>query len=182
VLDLCTGSGAIAIALKNECPCLEVWASDISEAGLSIARANCARLLHENAVHFVRADLFQPVQNPSNPNVPYPKNFTLIVSNPPYIPSAEIEGLSKEVRREPRLALDGGSDGLDLIRKIVNEAGQYLADNGSLLMEADPRQMDAICAILINHGFTDVRFYKDLAGLNRVIGGTFRRDRKDGKG
>jgi release factor glutamine methyltransferase len=173
VLDLCTGSGAIAIALKNECPGLEVWASDISEAGLNIAKTNCVRLLHNKAVHFVRADLFA--------NETFPKNFTLIVSNPPYIPSAEIESLAKEVRSEPRLALDGGSDGLDLIRKIAGEARQHLADNGILLMEADPRQMDAICGILLDNGYRDVRLYKDLAGLDRVIGGTLRKERNHGK-
>jgi release factor glutamine methyltransferase len=180
VLDLCTGSGAIAIALKNECPSLEVWASDISEAALSIARANCARLLHENAVQFIRADLFQPLQNSPVSGSSFPKNFTLVVSNPPYVASAEIESLSKEVRREPRLALDGGADGLDLIRKIAGEAVQYLADNGMLLMEADPSQMDTIRDILLNNGFNDVRLYKDLADQNRVIGGTLRREIKDG--
>jgi release factor glutamine methyltransferase len=173
ILDLCTGSGAIAIALKNECPGLEVWASDISEASLNIAKANSARLLHDNAVHFVRADLFT--------NAPFPKNFDLIVSNPPYIPSTEIESLTKEVRMEPRLALDGGPDGLDIIRKISVGAGQYLADNGILLLEADPRQMDAIRGILLSNGFRDLRLYKDLSGLDRVIGGTLREEKSDGK-
>jgi release factor glutamine methyltransferase len=182
VLDLCTGSGAIAIALKNECPSLNVWASDISEASLKIARANAARLLNDKAVHFIRADLFSPFKNSLAPDISFPKNFGLIVSNPPYIPSAEIEGLAKEVRMEPRLALDGGLDGLDLIRKIAERAGQHLADSGILLMEADPRQMDAIHGILLHNGFRDLRLYKDLAGLDRVIGGTFGRDRKDGKG
>ncbi|AEF80979.1 peptide chain release factor N(5)-glutamine methyltransferase [Leadbettera azotonutricia] len=182
VLDLCTGSGAIAIALKNECPGLEAWASDISGAALSIARANCARLLHDNAVHFIQADLFQPFQNPSSPNAAFPKQFTLIVSNPPYIPSAEIGGLAKEVRMEPSLALDGGRDGLDLIRRIAREAGHYLKDNGILLMEADPRQMDAIRGILLDNGFREPRLYKDLAGLDRVISGTLNRESKDGTG
>jgi release factor glutamine methyltransferase len=81
---------------------------------------------------------------------------------------------------EPRLALDGGSDGLDLIRKIAGEAEQHLEDNGILLMEADPGQMAAICDILVDSGFRDVRLYKDLAGLDRVIGGTRGKDKKDG--
>jgi release factor glutamine methyltransferase len=164
ILDLCTGSGAVAIALKNERPCLEVWASDISKKALAAAKANAEKLLGSaGAVHFVESDLFEGFRAGAV--------FDLIAANPPYIARAEIETLSAEVRGEPRLALDGGGDGLDIIRRITAGAGAFLAPGGCLLMEADPRQMQAIAGLLTGAGWTGIRIWKDLAGRERVIGG-----------
>jgi release factor glutamine methyltransferase len=168
VLDLCTGSGAVAIALKHAKPELEVWAADISAEALAVARANAARLLPPDAIRFCHGDLFEAL--------PPAATFHLIVSNPPYVPTAEIAGLAPEVRGEPLLALDGGSDGLDVIDKIIRGAPQFLHPTnqrfaGALLLEADPRQMSRIAALLQQAGFTDIQTRRDLSGAERVIVG-----------
>jgi release factor glutamine methyltransferase len=169
VLDLCTGSGAVAIALKHEKPDWEVWASDISAKALDVAKANAKNLLGSpTAIHFLQADLLDPTP----PSSLLPPLFSLIVSNPPYVASAEIETLAPEVRMEPRIALDGGADGLDLIRRIIPQAKRRLAEKGTLLIEADPRQMKAIALILKENDFRNLELYKDLAGRERVIGGS----------
>jgi release factor glutamine methyltransferase len=172
LLDLCTGSGAVAIALKHGAPSLEVYAADISPTALAIARQNAARLLQEDGrllddtVHFLEGDLFEPV-----PRV----RFDLITANPPYVPSAVIPHLPREVRFEPLLALDGGGDGLDLIRRIVEDAPAFLQSGGRLLMEADPRQMPEIALILEKKGYRHIGLHRDLSGLDRVIEGTLPR-------
>jgi release factor glutamine methyltransferase len=163
VLDMCTGSGAVAIALKHTMPELEVWAADISAEALEVARANAARLLPPDSIHFCQGDLFGAL--PPTPYSPLP----LIVSNPPYIPTGEIAGLAPEVRGEPILALDGGGDGLDIIRRIISGAPQFLCPGGILLLEADPRQMERIAALLRQAAFTDIQTRRDLSGKDRVI-------------
>jgi release factor glutamine methyltransferase len=168
VLDLCTGSGAIAIALKHEIPELEVWATDISAEALSVAENNAAHLLPPNSITFYQGDLYEALSSSLITNH-YP--LTIIISNPPYVPTADIPGLSPEVRGEPILALDGGSDGLDLVRRIIFDAPLYLGSGGILLLEADTRQMRSISALLDQAGFIDVQIYKDLSGKERVIGG-----------
>jgi release factor glutamine methyltransferase len=175
-LDLCTGSGAIAIALKHIMPELEVWAADISAEALEVARANAARLLPPDSIHFCHGDLFDGEQHSPFPT---PHFFHLIVSNPPYIPTGEIAALAPEVRGEPLLALDGGSAGLDIIRRIIADAPRYLCPPnqgfaGALLLEADPRQMERIAALLSQAGgplagFTDIQTRRDLSGAERVI-------------
>ena len=164
VLDLCTGSGAVAIALKHLMPELDVWATDISPEALEVAKANAVRLLPNESIHFCHGDLFSSLHFPLF-------SFHIIVSNPPYVPTAEIAGLSPEVRGEPLIALDGGGDGLDIIKKIVAEASKFLRPGGVLLMEADPRQTDRIAVLLEEKGFIDIQIYKDLSGGERVIGG-----------
>jgi len=164
VLDLCTGSGAIAIALKHAMPELEIWATDISAEALEVARANAGRLLPSETIHFCCGDLFDAVSQGSG-------LFHMIISNPPYVPAAEITGLSPEVRGEPMLALDGGGDGLDIIRSIISRAPEFLYSGGSLLLEADPRQMQRIASLLLQAGFTAIQTNKDLSGKERVIGG-----------
>jgi release factor glutamine methyltransferase len=152
----------VAIALRHETPGLEVWASDISPEALEIARRNAGRLLGTAALTFVLSDLFDRI----------PGRFHLITANPPYLRSAEIAGLSTEVRREPRLALDGGGDGMDLIRRIIAGAPDHLQAEGLLLIEADPRQMETIRRELETGGFTGIQIYRDLSGSDRVIGGS----------
>jgi len=161
LLDLCTGSGALAIALKNERPFLRVSASDISPDALETARLNADRLLGHtsDAVRFIQSDLFRNIHD----------RFDIIVSNPPYIPSGEISALPPEVRREPQLALDGGGDGLELIRKIIAQAGKHLLPGGVLLLEAASGQMPSISALFKASGFDGIKIYKDLAGMDRVI-------------
>jgi len=170
VLDLCTGSGAIAISLKREMPELEVWAADISAEALQIAEANAQRLLPPDSIRFLRGNLFEAL-TASVPRVSVSPLFSLIVSNPPYVPTEEIKTLSREVQKEPRLALDGGADGLDIIRKIIAAAPDYLCPGGWLLLEADPGQMKSIAGLLEENGFAGIQTYRDLAGRERVIGG-----------
>jgi release factor glutamine methyltransferase len=164
VLDLCTGSGAIAVSIKNKMPQAEVWAADICEKALETAKTNAVRLLPVESVRFHRSDLFAMLP---------PSQFSVIVSNPPYIPTKEIKTLAAEVRNEPRLALDGGHTGLEIIGRIIEDAPEFLRRNGVLLMEADPRQMENIAALLEKKGFKDIKLYKDLAGHKRVISGTY---------
>ncbi|MDR2717617.1 MAG: peptide chain release factor N(5)-glutamine methyltransferase [Treponema sp.] len=166
VLDLCTGCGAIAIALKHAMPELEVWAADISAEALEIAKANALRLLPDKTIHFYCGNLFDVFSNGQQSSL-----FPMIISNPPYIPTAEIAGLSPEVRREPMLALNGGSDGLDIINSIISRAPEFLCPGGSLLLEADPRQMERIASRLLQAGFTDIHTRRDLSGKERVISG-----------
>ena len=168
VLDLCTGSGAVAIALKHELPDIEVHAADISREALDTAKSNAERLLGENKIQFYQGDLFDALFC-SLLHAPY----SLIVSNPPYIPSDEIETLSAEVQNEPRVALDGGKSGLEIIKRIIDRAPDYLQHNGILLLEADPRQMKRIKTLLERKGFKDIDFYKDLSDNKRVISGRY---------
>jgi release factor glutamine methyltransferase len=161
LLDLCTGSGAVAIALQHESPRLKVYAADISPKALAIARKNAERLLADSPC-FLEGDLFEPV-----PKI----RFDLITANPPYVPSAEIPLLPRELRFEPPLALDGGADGLDLIRRIAEDAPAFLRSGGRLIMEADPRQMPAIARILTKKGYRDIRLHQDLSGADRAIEG-----------
>jgi release factor glutamine methyltransferase len=164
VLELCTGSGAAAIALKHERPGLSIAASDISPPALALARENAARLLTGEApppLAFFQSDLFENI----------PGAFDLILANPPYVPSPRIAALPPEVRGEPLLALDGGEDGLDLIRRIIREAPARLRPGGALFLEADPGQMGAITELLGAEGFRAIGRRKDLAGRDRVVGG-----------
>ncbi|MCL2186124.1 MAG: peptide chain release factor N(5)-glutamine methyltransferase [Treponema sp.] len=169
VLDLCTGSGAIAISLKHERPDLEVYAADISNDALKTAKLNSSRILSKNnQIHFYQGDLFNALSSDSSSLI---NSFSLIISNPPYIPSQEIETLSAEVQNEPRIALDGGEDGLDIIKRIINGASEYLINGGALLLEADPRQMQKIVTILEKKGYKDIQLFNDLSDSQRVIGG-----------
>jgi release factor glutamine methyltransferase len=172
LLDLCTGSGAVAISLKHERPGLRVYGSDISPAALDIARLNAARLLPGSAaapgVIFMESDLFEGLREAS-----LPRSFDIITANPPYVPTAMIGDLAPEVQGEPRLALDGGEEGLDIIRRIITGAGSFLRPGGLLLLEADPRQMPALAGMLASGGYGNIKTYRDLSDRPRVAGGTF---------
>ncbi|GBU29318.1 protein-(glutamine-N5) methyltransferase [Treponema sp. R8-4-B8] len=167
ILDLCTGSGAVAISLKNEMPACEITAADISPNALNTAIRNAENLLGKNSINFFQGDLYDAL--PTS----LPSAYSLIVSNPPYIPSEEIQTLSAEVQNEPLIALDGGISGLEIIKRIIEKTPDYLQKNGFLLLEADPRQMEQISILLEKKGFKDIQLNKDLSGANRVIGGKF---------
>jgi len=168
VLDLCTGSGAIAVSLKNEMPEPEIHAADISSEALETAKLNAEKLLGKNKIYFYHGDLFNALSSSKSSLRNY---YSLIISNPPYIPSEEIKTLPDEVQNEPLIALDGGESGLEIIKQIINEAPDYLRQGGVLLLEADPMQMENIKFLLEKRGFQDLKLYKDLSGKNRVIGG-----------
>ena len=160
VLDVCTGSGCIIISLAKLCPGITGTALDLSPAALQVARENARRL--GVSVEFIESDLFAEVQG----------TFDLIVSNPPYIPTAAIEQLSEEVRlHDPRMALDGKEDGLYFYRKIIGESGRYLNPGGWLMFEIGSDQADAVAKMLREKLFTGVRVIRDLAGLDRVVVG-----------
>ena len=165
IMDLCTGCGAIAIALKHEMPEIDVCAADISAEALETAKANASRLLPTGSqIHFYHGNLFKAL--PSTETL-----FDIIVSNPPYIPSDEIIKLPLEVQNEPLVALDGGKSGLDIIECIIKEAPDYLMHGGMLLLEADPSQMENIKHLLETRGFSGIQLHKDLSNQVRVISG-----------
>lgn len=160
VVDIGTGSGAIALALKHTRPALDVLAVDRSPDAATVARANAARLAL--AVDVVEGNLLAPVvaRGP----------FALIVSNPPYIPSGEIAALAAEVRNEPRAALDGGRDGLDLVRRLIVDAPPLLVPGGALALEIGAGQAATVAALFAADGrYEPAEVTKDLGGVERVV-------------
>ena len=166
VLDVGTGSGCIAIALAVNCPNAVVTAIDLSPAALDIARANANKHKIGDRIRWLCGDLFAPLATG--------EQFDLIVSNPPYIALAEIETLSADVRlHEPRSALDGGSDGLDVIRRLIVDAPPHLAPQGKLLIEISGEQADSVTQLLTANGhYDDIDVLKDLAKQPRVVRAT----------
>lgn len=156
-LDLCTGTGAIAISLKKLCPGAEVTAADISTDALALARENAAAL--EARVRFLEGDLLAPVAG---------ERFDLIVSNPPYIPEGLRGRLQREVEKEPGLALFAGPEGLVFYRRIAAEAPGHLTEGGRLVLEIGDGQGAAVTALL-SEGFEDIRVFNDLSALPRGI-------------
>jgi release factor glutamine methyltransferase len=161
IADVGTGSGALAITLAKLRAGAAVFASDVSPVALEVARANAERL--GAAVTFVEGDLVGPLAA----HAP----FSLIVANLPYIPSGDLAALPADVRSEPTLALDGGADGLDLVRRLVAAAPALLAPGGALALEIGAGQAGPTGAALRDAGFTAVEARKDLAGIERVVSG-----------
>ena len=158
VLDLCTGSGCVAIALRKELPGLTVVAVEKDPGAFEVAKQNVEHL--KQPVEVLLGDLYEPVVG---------QTFDLIVSNPPYIPSADIAGLSREVSQfEPKLALDGGPDGLDVARRIYAGASAHLTPNGACLIEIDQEQGSAAKQLAERAGFS-VRLRRDYESRDRVV-------------
>lgn len=164
-LDLCTGSGALAVALKKLCPGARVVASDLSADALALARENADALGAE--VEFRQGDLFAPVAG---------ERFQLVVSNPPYVPETLRGRLQAEVEREPALALFAGPDGLRFYRRIAREAPGHLAPRGRLILEIGDGQGDVVSALLEKE-FEEIRVLNDLSGLPRVISAVRREEK-----
>ncbi len=158
ILDLCTGSGCIALALAAKFPRAHVTAADISQDALCLAGENARLARLQERVQFLQSDLFENVSG----------TFDLIVSNPPYIAAGELPELSPEVQCEPRLALDGGEDGLDIIRRIVSVAADYLNPHGTLALEIGAGQADGVCA-LFDAARWEGGVKKDFAGVRRFV-------------
>ena len=168
VLDLCTGSGCILLSILKYANSACGIGTDLSEDALAVAQANAGRL--EIPAVFYRGDLFAALPETE-------KGFDIIVSNPPYIETAEIDTLMPEVREhDPYMALDGGADGLDFYRRIIAEAPAYFAVQGRLYLEIGCTQAQAVEALMKEHGYTQIRTVKDYAGLDRVVVGAYRRD------
>ena len=160
VLDMCTGSGCIIISILHNVEGVKGYAVDISKQAVNVAKENAK--LNEVPVLFERSDLFEMVT----------EKFDVIVSNPPYIASAEVEKLMPEVRDfEPENALDGGADGLDFYRKIAGQVKDYLNPGGYVYMEIGYDQGEAVSELMRNAGFTEVEVIKDLARNDRVVKG-----------
>lgn len=157
VLDLCTGSGAIAVTVKLECPRADVTATDISADALCVAAQNAGRNGAE--VRFIAGDLFEPLLG---------ERFDCILSNPPYVPRGDCAGLQPEVLREPLTALDGGVDGLDFYRRITDGVKAHLNPGGMLLVEVGDGQADAVAALLGESGL-QAAVHNDLYGRARVV-------------
>lgn len=159
IVDVGTGSGALAITLAKRCPAAEVVAVDLSGDALEVAQANAARL--GVAVRFVQGDLADPLLGLGP--------FHLVVANLPYIPTAEIAGLSKDVQAEPRLALDGGPDGLALVRRLVKRLPDLLSEDGAVALEIGKGQDGETATICADNGFVDMRTRRDLGDVARVV-------------
>lgn len=157
VADVGTGSGAIAVTLAAERPSWQITACDISQDALDLCRVNAEKHGVETRVVSLCCDL-----------LPIEGQWDAIVANLPYIPSGEIAGLSPEVRRDPVLALDGGVDGLDLIRRLVLLAAEKLADGGFLFLEFGKGQEEKIKDILSEAGFSDIKIVEDYQGVARI--------------
>lgn len=170
VLDLCTGSGCIAAAVASRLKNAVVIATDISERAVEVARKNVARLGLEGRVTVEQGDLYEALSR-----VPDPQPFNLIVANPPYIPTGEIEKLDRNVREyEPAAALDGGIDGLVIHRRIFDGAAERLLPGGRIFLEIQFDQGPAMEELASSHGehFDDVRVLKDFSGHERVLTAT----------
>lgn len=167
ILDMCTGSGCILLSLlhySNDCEGLGV---DLSAEALEVAGRNVLKVLTPEKAehaHFLQSDLFEKVEG----------KFEIIVSNPPYIASAEVEKLMPEVRdHEPRMALDGTEDGLHFYRRIIKEAGKHLVNSGMLFFEIGYDQGQAVSELMRAQGYREVQVVQDYAGLDRVVLGTY---------
>ncbi len=167
ILDLCTGSGAIAIAIENYIKNsvthsnidVEIWAIDISKEAIEIAKKNA--MINNSSINFILSDMFENIKE---------NNFDIIVSNPPYIETDTILTLSKEVQSEPHLALDGGKDGLDFYKIIANEAYKYISDNGYVLVEIGYNQKEDVIQLFKQHDkYVDIECVKDLSMNDRVV-------------
>ena len=173
ILDIGTGSGNIAVSIAKESPEFHVFTVDKSNSALSVAKENA--IIHNVAgrITFLKGDLCIPFNPPSPPFVKGGKEglFDIIVSNPPYIPTGDIEGLMPEVRDwEPRWALDGGKDGLEIVRKIIKDAPLFLKSKGFLAMEIGFGQSEEVSRIISETDkFHNIKTIKDLSGIERVV-------------
>lgn len=159
ILDMCTGSGCIAISLGKYIENAEITAVDISNEALQVAKENA--IINNVNVTFINSNLFDKIE----------ERFDIIVSNPPYIKKDVIDTLQEEVKNEPILALDGGESGLDFYKKITKEALEHLNINGILAFEIGYDQGNEVAKILEENDFKDIEIKKDISGNDRVVMG-----------
>jgi release factor glutamine methyltransferase len=162
ILEFGTGSGCIAVSLAVNRPEADIVATDASPATLTVAARNAERHGVAERIEFRSGDLFAPLRDG--------EQFDLIVSNPPYVPTAEIDRLAADVREhEPRSALDGGADGLDVIRRIVAGAIRHVAAGGWVVLECSPEQVPAVRELFGQAGYGEILVRQDLAGRGRAV-------------
>ena len=161
IADIGVGSGAVAVSLAKSLPSAVVYGTDVSDAALEVAGRNAERACVKERVRLLKGDLLDPLAG---------MEFDLIVSNPPYIPSGEVEGLPPEIAKfEPRESLDGGPDGLHYYRRLTAEGPKYLEDEGLLAVEAGIGQADSVKKLFEEHGLHDIRAVRDYGGVERVV-------------
>jgi len=160
VHDCCTGSGCVAISLKHSSPRLSVSASDVSCEAIEVFAINSMRILG-SVLRSYESDLLASV----------PGAFDLVTANPPYLNATEMANLRESGWPEPRIALDGGEDGLDIYRRLIPQAMSKLKPGGYLLLEADSRQMVSLAKMLVQNTLGEIILYKDFGGRDRVIQG-----------
>lgn len=160
ILDMCTGSGCIAISLAKKINNAQITAVDISNSALNVANKNAINNNVENKIKFINSNMFNNIE----------EKFDIIVSNPPYIETETINKLEIEVQNEPHLALDGGIDGLKFYKTIANNAFKYLNENGYLLLEIGYNQQNSVTQLLQDIGkYKNIETIKDLGGNYRVV-------------
>ena len=164
LVDVGTGSGAIAVSLAFYAPSLQVLAIDLAEEALEVAKQNAHRHGVLGRIEFLKGNLLESLQNDKG-------NYDLVLANPPYIPSQEIANLALEVRQEPRLALDGGPDGLACYQPLTRDAYSILKNEGYLGLEIGYDQGQAVSKILQAEGFSDITIVQDYGGLDRCVWG-----------
>ncbi len=174
LLDLCTGSGCLALALAREFPDFKVYGTDISEIAIKYAEEN-ARLNCISNVTFLRGNLFEPIERLFTVNCSL-FTFDLIISNPPYIRTDDIENLQPEIKEwEPVDALNGGVDGLDFYRLLIPSARRFLKDNGIIMLELGFGQSSDVVDIFESAGYAQIEIIKDYAGIERIIKARWKR-------
>ena len=167
ILDLCTGSGAIAISLAKYINESNIVASDISMKALQIAKLNAEKNLVRKKIEFIESDMFDKI---------YKNDFDIIVSNPPYIKTKIIEELDKQVKNEPYIALDGGADGLKFYKIIIKNAYKYIKNEGKVFLEIGYNQKNELINLFKeNNHYENIYSKKDLGGNDRIIVATVRR-------
>ena len=159
LVDVGTGSGVLAITLALERPELEVFALDLSEEALALARENAERLGVLDRVAFRRSDLLEGIEGP----------FHWVVANLPYIPTSDLNGLQREVRYDPGLALDGGKDGLTIIKRLIESVPGKIASNGMIALEIGQGQSQRVLGFLADHNYRDISIKKDYQGVERLL-------------
>jgi len=170
VCDLGTGSGALLVAILDRVPFAQGLGVDISTDALAVARANAGRVGVAGRAAFAGCDFCAGPLDLSALPAPYCGPFDCIVSNPPYVRTSDLDRLEPEVAQfEPRLALDGGVDGLDAYRRMMPHLGAMLKSDGMVVLEIGAGQDDAVAGLLADWGFEDAETYPDLAGIARCV-------------
>ena len=167
LLDLATGTGCIALALAKELPMAQVWGLDISEDALNLARKNASNSGLEKRVTWIHSDMWRSIKDPD-------QKWDYLISNPPYIPSHEIDELEPEVRdHDPKLALDGGQDGLDFYRLLANQADRWISQSGFIFLECGKDQADDIKKLFKSASWFADQVVRDYNNIQRIL--VFRR-------
>ncbi len=166
IIDLCTGSGCIAVSAAKESPDSKIYATDISEKALSVAKENAERNDVENKITFLQGSFFEPLKN-----LGLEEKIDIILSNPPYVSKKDMEKLQPEIKEyEPHLALYAGEDGLDSYRKIIPEAFAYLKKGGCLILEIGYGQAEGVKELFAHYpAYDKIEIIKDLSGIERVV-------------